>query len=157
MLGFKKVISFPSIKENVLHELLILPSVGGNVLKELISLPFVGGDVVLGLLTSLSAILPKSENIPSLKESIVGAESPMDLLIDYVNFWARFTGIEMIKIDKRQGYLITWEEMNEVWMEIGNMLKKNTSLPISLIEAVWDAIASGVPESYENLMIKIKK
>ena len=148
MFGFRELLSLPSISRNIFHEILILPSLGENVLQELIS-PFVGGDVVLGMLTSLSAILPKSDNKPSLKESIVGAESPMDLLIDYINFWARFTGIEMIKIDRRQGYLITWEEMNEVWMEIGNMLKKNTILPISLIEAVWDAIASVVPESYK--------
>ena len=83
--------------------------------QKLLSLPFAGGEDVLGMITKLESFLPSTKNIPSLVESLKNAETPLDLLIDYVNFWARFTGIELLKIDRSNGYIINWEEMNGVW------------------------------------------
>ena len=98
------------------------------------------------MLTSLAAIIPKSENIPDIMESLKNAETPLDLLIDYINFWARYTNIDLIKIDKSDGYIMTWDEMNAVWLDVLNILKENSSLPVIVIEAVWMAIANSVPE-----------
>ena len=116
-------------------------------IKKLLSLPFAGGEIVAGMITKLEAILPGTENMPSLVESVKNAETPLDLLIDYVNFWARFTGIDLLKIDRSKGYIISWEEMNCVWRDVLKVLKKNASLPVSLIEAVWVAIANMVPQA----------
>ena len=116
-------------------------------IENLLSLPLLGGKVVSKMLTSLAAIIPTTENIPNLTESLRNADTPFDLLIDYVNFWARFTGIDVLNIDRSGGILITWEEMNAVWMEVMKILKKSTSLPVALIEAVWVAIANLVPDS----------
>ena len=52
----------------------------------------------------------------------------------------------MIKIDRSDGYIMTWEEMNAVWLNVLNILKENSSLPVAVIEAVWVAIATSVPE-----------
>ena len=38
--------------------------------------------------------------MPNMKESLDLAETPFDILIDFVNFWARFTGLESMKINK---------------------------------------------------------
>ena len=115
-------------------------------LHKLLYIPFIGGDVVSQMLTSLAALIPKSENIPDIMESLKNAETPLDLLIDYINFWARYTNIDLIKIDRSDGYIMTWEEMNAVWLSVLNILKENTSLPVAVIEAVWVAIATSVPE-----------
>ena len=115
-------------------------------LHKLLYIPFIGGDVVSQMLTSLAAIIPKSEDIPDIMESLKNAETPLDLLIDYINFWARYTNIDLIKIDKRDGYIMTWEEMNAVWLDVLNILKENSGLPVTVIEAVWMAIANSVPE-----------
>ena len=50
----------------------------------------------------LSSKIIKSvrKSMPNMKESLDLAETPFDLLIDFVNFWARFTGLESMKIDK---------------------------------------------------------
>ena len=116
-------------------------------IKKLLSLPFAGGEIVAGMITKLESILPGTENMPSLVESVKNAETPLDLLIDYVNFWARFTGIDLLKIDRSKGYIISWEEMNSVWRDVLKILKKNASLPVSLIKAVWVAIANMVPHT----------
>ena len=98
------------------------------------------------MLTSLAAIIPKSEDIPDIKESLKYTTTPMDLLVDYINYWARFTNIDLIKIDKSDGYIMSWDEMNAIWISVLNILKENTRLPITVIEAVWLAIANIVPE-----------
>ena len=116
------------------------------VLQKLLFLPFIGGEVVSQLLTGLAAVLPKSENIPDIKESLQSAETPLDLLIDYVNYWARFTKIDLLVMDRRAGYIMTWEEMDELWLAVLKTLKQNSSLPVALIEAVWVAIANTVPD-----------
>ena len=115
-------------------------------LHKLLYIPFIGGDVVSQMLTSLAAIIPKSEDIPDIMESLKNAETPLDLLIDYINFWAKYTNIDLIKIDRSDGYIMTWEEMNAVWLNVLNILKQNSSLPVAVIEAVWVAIATSVPE-----------
>ena len=115
-------------------------------LHKLLHLPFIGEEVVSQMLTSLAAIIPTSEDIPDIKDSLKNAETPLDLLIDYINFWARLTSIDLIKIDKSDGYIMSWDEMNAIWISVLNILKENTSLPITVIEAVWLAIANIVPE-----------
>ena len=67
-------------------------------LHKLLYLPFIGGEVVSQMLTSLAAIIPTSEDIPDIKDSLKNAGTPIDLLIDYINFWARLTSIDLIKI-----------------------------------------------------------
>ena len=38
--------------------------------------------------------------LPSIQNSFTTAETPFDILVDFVNFWASITGVDMIKIDK---------------------------------------------------------
>ena len=43
---------------------------------------------------------PILQIVPNIQEALADAESPFDLLVDYVNFWANFTGVREIQIDK---------------------------------------------------------
>ena len=43
---------------------------------------------------------PILQIVPNIQEAVVDAETPFDFLIGYVNFWAKFTGVREIQIDK---------------------------------------------------------
>ena len=47
-----------------------------------------------------SFVSPLVSVMPNITDSISSAESPFDLLVDYLNFWARVTGMDILKIDK---------------------------------------------------------
>ena len=44
---------------------------------------------------SLIAGLPRN-----IQETLTNAESPFDIMVDYMNFWGRVSGFEFLKIDK---------------------------------------------------------
>ena len=41
--------------------------------------------------------LPKN-----IQETLINAESPFDIMVDYINFWGRVPGLDFLKIDKVQ-------------------------------------------------------
>ena len=36
----------------------------------------------------------------NIKETLINAESPFDVMVDYMNFWGRVPGLNYFKIDK---------------------------------------------------------
>ena len=45
----------------------------------------------------ISNELPKN-----IQETLINAESPFDIMVDYINFWGRVPGLDFLKIDKVQ-------------------------------------------------------
>ena len=39
--------------------------------------------------------LPKN-----IQETLINAESPFDIMVDYINFWGKVSGLDLLKIDK---------------------------------------------------------
>ena len=114
--------------------------------KRLLILPLLGCESLSRLMTILLRIMPTSANIPELDETLKRAETPLDLLVEYINFWARITNVEPINIDRESGYIITWDELDKIWTEVFNILKENTGYPIELIQTIWWIIAQSVPD-----------
>merc|ERR1711874_131624 len=58
------------------------------------------------------------EFLYKIHRSVRDAKTPFDLTVDYLNYWADFTGLDIIKTRKTDGVLITWEEMNDLWLGV---------------------------------------
>ena len=44
---------------------------------------------------------PILQIVPNIQQTLVDAtESPFDILVNYINFWANFTGVRELRIDK---------------------------------------------------------
>ena len=52
-----------------------------------------------------------------LTQALVKIETPFDFYIDMVKLLSKIPGMSLLKIDKKKGLVITWEEINEVWVE----------------------------------------
>eukprot|EP00091_Calanus_sinicus_P007674 TRINITY_DN18859_c0_g1_i1.p2 TRINITY_DN18859_c0_g1~~TRINITY_DN18859_c0_g1_i1.p2 ORF type:complete len:101 (-),score=20.18 TRINITY_DN18859_c0_g1_i1:40-342(-) len=48
-------------------------------------------------------------------KALVKIETPFDIYVETMNLISKFPGLKILKIDKRNGLLISWEEMNEIW------------------------------------------
>ena len=65
-----------------------------------------------------SVLSPVVNVVPNLSESLSSAETPFDLMVDYLNFWARNTGIEMIHVvDKVDIFFVNkwWTKTKNRW------------------------------------------
>ena len=75
--------------------------------------------VALSLKTVTKFII-KNKTIPNITNYVKNAESPVDLLMDYVNFWARISGLKKLEINARESHAIIHEveESEEDWLDI---------------------------------------
>merc|ERR1739848_970851 len=76
----------------------------------------------------------------NIHHSLTEAETPFDLAVDFLNYWADFTGMDIIK--KTDGVLITWEEMNDVWLEIMKNIENIPGVPLALLNTVWQELSA---------------
>ena len=67
---------------------------------------------------------PKKSESPHSTPNI---ETPIDLYIEIVNFVAAFPGLDGLKIDRNKGYLMSWNEMNDIWAKSFKSVKKYPS------------------------------
>merc|ERR550519_1939352 len=77
-----------------------------------------------------------------MNQSLRNAETPFDLTVDFLNYWADFTGLDIIKTNKTDGVVITWEEMNYVWLEIMKNIQTIPGVPVALLNAVWRELSA---------------
>ena len=90
------------------------------------------------------SFLSKQEMLPNISGSLQSAETPFDIAVDFLNFWANVTGVEMIRTRKTDGVLISWDEMNAVWLEIMARLWSVPGVPVFLLRTVWFQLSSGL-------------
>ena len=63
-------------------------------------------------------------------QTIAKVKTPIDMYILIINLLAKFPGLDNFRINRNNGYIMTWDEMNEVWMEGLQNLKK---IPTKLV------------------------
>ena len=67
-------------------------------------------------------------------QALVKMETPFDLYIEMVNLMSRIPGMNLLKIDKKTGLVITWEEINEIWKERLGSFKKLPKWTVKLLK-----------------------
>ena len=70
----------------------------------------------------------------NLRESLNTANTPLDLLIDYHNFWARVAGLETLVVDKNQD--MSMDRLREAFSKVAEEMK-NTNM-----NEMWEAMAA---------------
>ena len=70
----------------------------------------------------------------NLRESLNTANTPLDLLIDYHNFWARVAGLETLVVDKNQD--MSMDRLREAFSKEAEEMK-NTNM-----NEMWEAMAA---------------
>ena len=51
-------------------------------------------------------------------QALVKIQTPFDFYIEMMNLLSRLPGMSLLKIDRKKGLVITWDEINEVWGEV---------------------------------------
>eukprot|EP00092_Neocalanus_flemingeri_P011383 GFUD01012266.1.p1 GENE.GFUD01012266.1~~GFUD01012266.1.p1 ORF type:complete len:106 (-),score=13.90 GFUD01012266.1:238-555(-) len=64
---------------------------------------------------------------------IVRADTPIDLYIEFINLLAKIPGMNILKIDRSNGHLITWNEMNEVLLNNFRSIKSFPTWAVQLL------------------------
>ena len=59
-------------------------------------------------------------------QALVKIETPFDFYIEMMNLLSRLPGMTLLKVNRQEGLVITWDEINEVW---GEGLKNIKFLP----------------------------
>merc|ERR1739838_255994 len=70
----------------------------------------------------------------NLRESLNTANTPLDLLIDYHNFWARVARLETLVVDKNQD--MSMDRLREAFTKVAEEMK-NTNM-----NEMWEAMAA---------------
>ena len=67
-------------------------------------------------------------------QAVVKAETPFDLYIELTNLLAKIPGMDLMKIDRTNGLLISWNEMNEIWLESFKSFKKFPTWAVQILK-----------------------
>ena len=81
-----------------------------EISKMVMNIPYLGG------IKASSQFLSRF-NPTNLSYKVSKLETPFDIYIEMVNLMAKFPGMNILAIDRKEGLLITWDEINQLWLD----------------------------------------
>eukprot|EP00092_Neocalanus_flemingeri_P015200 GFUD01016419.1.p1 GENE.GFUD01016419.1~~GFUD01016419.1.p1 ORF type:complete len:109 (-),score=43.17 GFUD01016419.1:45-371(-) len=73
----------------------------------------------------------------NITESFKTAKTPLDLLIDYHNFWSKAAGLNNLVVDKNQE--MTMERLSEAFAKVAEEMKNSN---MTQVTQMWEAMAA---------------
>ena len=92
-------------------------------------------------LRNITRVFTKNKAFPKIVDSLRNSDRPLDLLKNFVNFWADISGLKSLKFDSKRGDQVDFEEVNQTWTEVSSALSKIPQFPMDQIQNVWQLIS----------------